>query len=498
MKQWIKNHKKQLFLFLFCLIISFFSLLICTKNSPLYPFNNWVDENVFFTVGKGWAHGLIPYKDLFEQKGPLLYLLFMIGYFMSNHSFFGIFILEVISLSVCLYYVYKISKLFLKGKYAIYILPLFSAIVVSSSFFVHGGSAEEFCFPLVSISFYYLLRHFTKRELSYKELFINGFIAGCISMIKFNLLGFWFAFMMSIFISTIKRKQIKKSLYSCAIFLLGMSIPILVFCFYFISVHGFREFIDAYILFNIGGYTIKMSVMQRLMKIFNIVKQQVSASFIIFNLIDVGVLYFILNSKLIKSILGRISIVLVILFSAFGIYWGTYTFPYYFLFLVYFIVLGLIALFYQLFNHKNLSKTKYSIIFLIILLISILQLMRSNNISFMKNKKEDLVQYKFAEVINKKKNPTLLNYGALDGGFYFAADVIPNTVYFHALNGIVPNMQETLLEEISSQKFDFIVIRCYGNYDPRNQEIYDHYKLKKKEKEELEGIKFTYYLYEKK
>ena len=59
--------------FVLLILVSFCSLLFCTKNSWLYSFNDWVDGNAFFTMGKGMVNGLVPYKDLFEQKGPLLY-----------------------------------------------------------------------------------------------------------------------------------------------------------------------------------------------------------------------------------------------------------------------------------------------------------------------------------------------------------------------------------------------------------------------------------------
>ena len=86
--------------FVLLILVSFCSLLFCTKNSWLYSFNDWVDGNAFFTMGKGMVNGLVPYKDLFEQKGPLLYLIYGIGYLLSNKTLHGIFILEVISLSL--------------------------------------------------------------------------------------------------------------------------------------------------------------------------------------------------------------------------------------------------------------------------------------------------------------------------------------------------------------------------------------------------------------
>ena len=54
------------------LIVSILTLLICSKNSPLYPYNDWVDGNAFFTMGKGMFNGKVPYKDLFEQKWNIL------------------------------------------------------------------------------------------------------------------------------------------------------------------------------------------------------------------------------------------------------------------------------------------------------------------------------------------------------------------------------------------------------------------------------------------
>src|SRR5436305_907466 len=32
------------------------------------------DANVYFAMGRGWLHGLAPYRDLFEIKPPLIFL----------------------------------------------------------------------------------------------------------------------------------------------------------------------------------------------------------------------------------------------------------------------------------------------------------------------------------------------------------------------------------------------------------------------------------------
>ncbi|MBQ4436722.1 MAG: hypothetical protein II879_11600 [Clostridia bacterium] len=55
----------------FAFLVSFAVLTVCSKNSILYPMNDWVDVNCFFTVGRGITHGLVSYRDLYDQKGPL-------------------------------------------------------------------------------------------------------------------------------------------------------------------------------------------------------------------------------------------------------------------------------------------------------------------------------------------------------------------------------------------------------------------------------------------
>lgn len=486
--------KKQILFIGYCLVISFITIFICSKNSPLYPFNDWVDENAFFTVAKSWFNGLIPYRDLFEQKGPLLYLIFMIGYLISKHSFIGIFIIEVISMTICLYYVSKIINLYLKKEYAYYILPLFSSIICSSIYFVQGGSTEEFCFPLMAITIYYFLNYFKTKEIKKKELFFNGFIAGLISMLKFNLLGLWFAFMLCIFIDLLLHKKIKEVFISCIYFLLGMIIPITLFSLYFYLNNSLKVFIDTYFLFNIHSYVQTLSLSERIQKDFTLFFYQIRLNYIIFNLIDVGLLYFVFSRKLLKNIWAKISLVILFILSFFGIFWGGFAFQYYFLFMTFYLLLGLVAFFYQVFQDKKFNY----IILLFCLIISLLFLKTSPNLAYRHNKKEDIVQYKFASIINQKENATLLNYGFLDGGFYFASDIIPNTRYFELPNAVVPNMEETLESEISNKKFDYIVLRGYDGYDPETKLIKDNYKLVAKDSSILENIEFTYYLYAKK
>ena len=58
---------KSVALVLFCLITAFLILILCSKSSFLYPLNDWVDANCFFTVGKSMVISLRNPADAFYQ-----------------------------------------------------------------------------------------------------------------------------------------------------------------------------------------------------------------------------------------------------------------------------------------------------------------------------------------------------------------------------------------------------------------------------------------------
>ena len=128
--------------------VSFLILLFATKSSPLYAFNDWSDMNWFTTVARGIFEGKVPYRDLFEQKGPILY--FVTGLFCLpfGTSGMGVFLLEILCLSAFAILAYRIA-----GRYLAPLLAFLTATVTAVltattwAFNQGGGSVEEFFLP---------------------------------------------------------------------------------------------------------------------------------------------------------------------------------------------------------------------------------------------------------------------------------------------------------------------------------------------------------------
>ena len=490
----MKFIKKHLNIFI-SFMIAFFVLFITSENSPLYVMNDWVDVNAFFTVGKGMMNGLLPYKDLFEQKGPLLYLIYGIGYLISPTSYFGVFVLEVISFTVFIYYVIKICEMFKVKKYAYLISSILSILLCTSNAFAHGGSAEEFCFPYFAITLFYSLKFIKTKEVSKLELFINGLLAGFIFMIKYTLLGLWFGYMIIIIFDLLIRKRFKDIFINSIIFLSGMFLPFLVFIIYFYLNNGLKDFIDIYFIMNLFSYSPdKISLINKIELSFTGMFKSLAGNGLLILILWIYIFIVVKDYKTEK--INKIYFILLIIFSILFTYIGGKFYRYYILLLLPYMLFSLIYLFYKYKPHFN----KYSLFIVIVILIGYTYLNSNYKDNILKSE-NDYAQYIFADEINKYENATVFNYQTLDTGIYFTSNIVPNVKYFHQININKDNFETIFVEQdryIKEELVDFVVMKTHRDLkflEKYYKDLFLHYELVKEKQQLSDGILKTYYLF---
>lgn len=501
MKKINSIEKNKYIIILTIFIISTISITICSKNSPLYSFNDWVDAHAFFTMGKGIFNGKIPYKDLFEQKGPLLYLIYGIGYLINHQSFIGIYIIEIIFFTVFLYYCFKIANYYVKNTYSLCIVMITASLITSSTAFVQGGSAEELCLPFIAISTYHFIKIISEKNFEKKYLFINGFFAGCIALIKFNLLGFWFIWMALYFFKLISIKKIKLAFISCIYFLIGMFVPIVMSIIYFVFNNAIKDYFEVYITFNLTAYSTTIGIKNRIMNMLIAIYSQMTASNIIFILLIICLISTLIK-HIFKDLWINVFILLSFIFLMIGVYIGGLPFIYYFLCFEFYIVFGLIFIFYLIENFINKNKWTQIIVPVISFILMICFVGSTQNLQYKNLPKNSYAQFTFKEIIEKSPNQTLLNYDNLDGGFYTTCGIVPNIKYFMRQNVAYdryPQIIDGQNEVIKNKEVEFVVIREYfGNMGYRDSIPYlnENYHIVDSKQQIYEGMDFNYYLYQ--
>jgi len=491
----------------FCLFISLLYLLIGTKSSPFYPLNDWVDANAFFTMGKGMMNGKVIYRDLFEQKGPLLYFIYGLASLFSAKTFIGAFIIEVVSFSFFLFYSYKSLLLFMDYKYALISLPVMTAFIINLICFAQGGSAEELCLPLLAISLFQLLnvlKNKASKPVALSTFFWNGIIGGSILWIKYSMLGFWIGWVIAIFLYMVPRKYFGQYVKGVLFFSVGIVFVTLPWVIYFGINNSISDWIKTYFIINLSSYSDGVSFLSRLNVPLSNIAYQIYKNPVFGGILWLGIIVFISFTKFIHSRISRVSLFLCVLFLVMGIYGGELGYIYYYLILTPLFIFGLVV-FQDLIKErvsKPLSIKSTAIMISVVILATFMMTLQINeNTHDLFLNKEELVQYKFADIINRTGNPSLLNYGSLDMGFYTTTGIIPNVRFFESQN-IATSRFSLYVEEqnryIKEQVVQFVVLRQPVDDYPSKLDIpflYENYKMIATERQSDENRDYYYYLF---
>ena len=179
---------------IWCLGAAALVLILCSKTSPLFVLNDWMDANIFFTMGKSMLSGKVLYRDVFDHKGPVLYLLYGLGWLLDHTGFTGVFVLELCAFALFLDFGLRAAAL-LRGTPlhpAWCLLP--AAAVAACRAFAHGGSAEELLLPFLAAALYGLAKCLTPpRQMPLHAVVLHGFLCGCALLLKYTVLGFYLA-----------------------------------------------------------------------------------------------------------------------------------------------------------------------------------------------------------------------------------------------------------------------------------------------------------------
>lgn len=117
--------------------------------------------------------------------------------------------------------------------------------------------------------------------------------------------------------------------------------------------------------------------------------------------------------------------------------------------------------------------------------------------------KKELVQFKYASIINQKEDASLLNYGTLDLGFYTITGIIPQIRFFQNQNINYAEFPLVLDEQnryIKEGLIDYVIIalpveNCDEELDIPH--LYENYQLVESAIQTYEGVDACYLLFER-
>lgn len=449
-----------------CLLASAVLLLLCSQCSPLYPINVWGDANCLMTVGRVMKEGGVIYRDIYEQKGPTLYLIHAIAACISDNSFFGVYVLEVLSFAAVLYMACGIAMRRRSAFAAYGDAVLVGACLLVGGAFSRGDSAEEFCLPYLMGALYLAFRHYGEKDgpMEPRALFVCGVLAGVVATIKFTILGLFVGLCAAEGVLALRAGGMKRAFLSAGAFLSGMLLPIAAWCAYFAYHGALADFYTAYVHNNIFLYTDEA---RTAMGVLHDIWDTVRGNFLWVLLAGIGMLGLLLDRR------EKLQLRLAMLSMAAGTFAAVYllgrTWRYSPL------VLGVFAFaaygsLPDRADRLRWQAARGAVGAVCCVLALVVAVYLSPNAYLRGVPQRKLAQYRLAKYVHE--GATLLQYSHLDDGLYLAADRLPQQKYFVRLNVNYDEMHAELDRYVAEGIPDYVLTA----WSPLPEE-FDRYQL---------------------
>ena len=191
------------------------------------------DCGIFSYIAFAMQKGRVLYKETWDNKGPLLYFIYYIGFLINSK--YGVYLLELISIFISVLFGYKTIKL-ITDKKLYSIIGIIYTFSVWGVTFEGGTFSESFALPLMFIGIYLFTKKIFKgQKLKNLEIVILGILTALIASLRLNMLAIFLALFLVIGIDLIFEKQFKEILRWLAYGVLGFIIaiiPILIYLIY--------------------------------------------------------------------------------------------------------------------------------------------------------------------------------------------------------------------------------------------------------------------------
>lgn len=437
-----------------CLAAAFALLLLCSQSSPLYPTNIWPDANCLLTVGRAMKEGAVLYRDIYEQKGPTLYLIHLFAAWISDSSFFGVFILEVLSLAAVLVMACRLFERRCAGFSAPALAALAASLVLCGGAFMMGDSAEEFCLPYLMGALCMAMDEYGGREGPMRpgRLFACGLLAGVVATIKFTVLGLFVGLCIAEGVAALRAGGLRRAAQSAAAFLLGMLLPVGLWCLYF-AVHGaLSDCYTAYVHNNIFLYQGEARAFGDVLReIARAVRDNLPAAAVGV----VGLLALMTDSG--EPLRLRLTVLCMAVGAGCAVFLPGRVFAYYPLALGVFVFAGMYGLLSAAARMRAMgARCRRMLAPCACALALLAALLLSPNRPLRGVPRAELAQTRLAAYVHP--GATLLQYSHLDDGLYLAAGTLPQDKYFVRLNVGYDEMLSELDRYLEEGRPDYVLV----------------------------------------
>lgn len=254
---WFPSGKPGRF-FLKFLLFGFWVAGILLNPAVSYPGR---DPGIFLYIGSLILKGKIPYLDVWENKGPLLFYINALGLWLANGSRWGIWLLEFLFLVFSAFLLYSMIRTVLESRPAA-LAGVFGFLYAVGRFLQGGNYSEEYALLFGLLSWWLLVKYLSGNPVRYQDFLLGALLVMGV-LLRPNNISLQLSAIGVLILIDFQKHQFGLLLKRVLLWASGAALVCCITAVYFYSVGALGHLIDVMFLFNFQ-YSETASIADRL------------------------------------------------------------------------------------------------------------------------------------------------------------------------------------------------------------------------------------------
>lgn len=248
-----QDRRGQLLVYLILFLMAFlFSLT--TRFFPLSAGDYGHDAGIFAGVGYAMQNGRALYTEIWENKGPLLYIINLLG--ISINYYHGIYFLELLNLFVTFVLLYKTALVVTSKNKWLSVLAVFAVVLALDTTLEGGNLSEEYALGFLSAGQYFVIKFFYNDfKIKNYEIILTGACLMAVLLLRINIAAQFVALFLVVALVLIKDKKLRLLLRIIGFAALGCAVFALPFLIYLIVNGSLGAYFSTAILGVMGSFS---------------------------------------------------------------------------------------------------------------------------------------------------------------------------------------------------------------------------------------------------
>lgn len=247
------------------LLVLVWVLCVLVPNNPLNLPYTHRDQGLFLYAGWRINHGELPYIAVWDHKPPVIFYIDALGLALGNHSPWGVWLLEFVSLSLAALTGCKVMR---KAFGALPALLATLLWLLTLQFIIQGGNlTTEYTLPLQFAALWLAVTLFEKPALDRRGWFLLGVLGAAAFFTKQTAIGIWVAIGLVLIFQRVRARQVKQLFSEGLTFLGGFGAACLAWVIFFGLQGGLAQFWSAAFVYNVVYSTAGANYFERIQRV---------------------------------------------------------------------------------------------------------------------------------------------------------------------------------------------------------------------------------------